>query len=212
MASCSCWVLYCWCFDGRPLVYHLLGMVQTKPQRRRLPTQLTQRPVPALRFSSTTPLEHRSFIPQLTLPRATTLTPWSITLPQVTTPSRRRSTTWLRILPGVTILPRRWSTTWLRMLPILLHRGSQVLLCSQLLIAPIFLNTTLFQVLHRGSHWLLHRSGKVLLCPDLHNHNWGGQVLRSSDLLHRSCPFVLRWTEKILHWCSSLLHHDLRYT
>ncbi len=30
------------------------------------------------------------------------------------------------------------------MLPILLHRGSQVLLCSQLLIAPIFLNTTLF--------------------------------------------------------------------
>jgi hypothetical protein len=26
--------------------------------------------------------------------------------------------------------------------PILLHRGSQVLLCSQLLIAPIFLNTT----------------------------------------------------------------------
>jgi hypothetical protein len=28
--------------------------------------------------------------------------------------------------------------------PILLHQGSQVLLCSQLLIAPIFLNTTLF--------------------------------------------------------------------
>ncbi|EFX83461.1 hypothetical protein DAPPUDRAFT_100643 [Daphnia pulex] len=28
--------------------------------------------------------------------------------------------------------------------PILLHRGSQVLFCSQLLIAPIFLNTTLF--------------------------------------------------------------------
>jgi hypothetical protein len=72
-------------------------------------------------------------------------------------------------------------------------------------------------LLHRGSSWLLqngwvlHRSGKFLLCPDLHNHNWGGQVLRSPDFLHQSCSFVLRWT-KILHWCSSLLHHDLRYT
>jgi hypothetical protein len=195
MASCCCCVLYRW-WLGRPLVYRcLLSMADTKPQRSRLTTQkqLTKRPVTAPRSSSTTPLKHRSFIPQLTLPRATTLKPWSIILPWVTTPSRR------------------WSATWLRMLPILLHRGSQVLLCSQLLIAPIFLSTTLFQVLHRGSRWLLHRSGKVLLCPDLHNHNWGGQVLRSPELLPKSCPFVLRWA-KILHWCSCLLHHDLRYT
>jgi hypothetical protein len=62
--------------------------------------------------------------PQLTPPRATTLTPWSITLPRVTTPPRRPITTWLRMLPGFTTPPRRRSTTWWRMLPILLHRGS----------------------------------------------------------------------------------------
>ncbi|XP_046650384.1 uncharacterized protein LOC124341350 isoform X2 [Daphnia pulicaria] len=36
--------------------------------------QLTHRPVAAQRSTSTTPLKHRSFLPQLTLPRATTLT------------------------------------------------------------------------------------------------------------------------------------------
>jgi hypothetical protein len=83
-------------------------MADIKPQRRRLPTQLTQRPVPAPRSSSTTPLRHRSFIPQLTLPRATTLKPWSIILPWVTTPSRRW--TWLRMLPHPTT-PRLPSIT-----------------------------------------------------------------------------------------------------
>jgi len=71
---------------------------------------------------------------------------------------------------------------------------------------------------HQGSRVLhhnlcfpepLHRSPEVLLCPKLHNYNWGGQVLRSPDLLHSS--FVLRWTG-ILHRGSSLLHHNPRYT
>jgi hypothetical protein len=148
MASCFCWVLYRWC-DDRPLVYRcLLGMVQTKPQRRRLPTQLTQRPVPvpmspwyganqtatpyttyATTSSCTEVFQYYTTkasetYPQLTPPRATTLTPWSITLPRVTTPPRRPITTWLRMLPGFTTPPRRRSTTWWRMLPILLHRGS----------------------------------------------------------------------------------------
>jgi hypothetical protein len=86
----------------------------------------------------------------------------------------------------------------------LLHRGSQVLLCSQLL--------------HRGSSLSHHQRSKtnitaeVLIFPELHNPNWGGQVLRSLNFLHNRCPFVLRWTE-ILHWSpSSILHHNLRYT
>jgi hypothetical protein len=70
-------------------------MADTIPQRRRLTTQkqLTQRPVTAPRSSSTTPLKHWTWIAQLKLPRATTLTAWSITLPRVTTPPRRRRMT-----------------------------------------------------------------------------------------------------------------------
>ncbi len=151
--------------------------------------------------SSTTPPKHRSFIPQITLPRATTLMPWSITLPWVTTPSRRRMTPhdYVYCLSYYTEPSKYYSV-----LSYLLHRFSLILLCSQLL--------------HRGSRWflhqdgrILHRSGKVLICPDLHNHNWGGEVLRSPYLLHQSCGFVLRWTE-LLHRCPSLLHHDLRFT
>ncbi|EFX77671.1 hypothetical protein DAPPUDRAFT_247331 [Daphnia pulex] len=76
MASCCCCVLYLMAGSttGVPMS-SWYGV--TKPQRRRLTTQkqLTQRPVTASRSTSTTLLSHRSFIPQLTLPRATTLTP-----------------------------------------------------------------------------------------------------------------------------------------
>jgi hypothetical protein len=50
------------------------------------------------------------FYTTTTLPQATTLMPWSITLPRVTTPPRRRSTTWQRMLPHPTT-PRLPSIT-----------------------------------------------------------------------------------------------------
>jgi hypothetical protein len=43
----------------------------------------------------------------------------------------------------------------------------------------------------------LHRSPEVLLCPKLHNYNWGGQVLRSPNLLHSTQRLLLRTT---LNW------------
>jgi hypothetical protein len=120
MASCSCCV-YCSLIGGSTAGVAMCGGNQTATPP---PTYATTSSCTEVfkYYTTKTP----EFYTQLTLPRATTLKPWSITLPWVTTPSRR------------------WSATWLRMLPILLHRGSQVLLCSQLLIAPIFLSTTLF--------------------------------------------------------------------
>jgi hypothetical protein len=106
--------------------------------------------------------------------------------------------------------------TWLRMLPHLLHRGSQVLPCSRLLIAPIFLNTSVPRCYTEApadystkTVEYYTEAAKYFSAP-IYASNWGGQVLRSLHLLHRSCSFVLRWTE-ILQWCSSPLHHDLRY-
>jgi hypothetical protein len=175
-------------------------MTDTKPQRRRLTTQkqLTQRLVTTPRPLSTRPLRHWSIVPQLTLLPATTPTPQSITLPR---PDLHHQD---RVLHDYVCCP------------ILLHRGSQVLLCPQLLTTPMSkVELLCSQLLQRGSIWLLNRNGwklhqsaQELLCPHLHNHNLGGQVLRSPNLLHRSCLFVLRWTE-ILHWCSSLLHRYL---
>ncbi|XP_046447310.1 uncharacterized protein LOC124196344 [Daphnia pulex] len=66
--------------------------------------QLTQRQV-------TTPLRHRSVIPQLTLLRTITPTPRSITLPRVATPPRNQSTTRLCMLPPHPTIPRLPSTT-----------------------------------------------------------------------------------------------------
>jgi hypothetical protein len=42
--------------------------------------------------------------------------------------------------------------------------------------------------------------------PELHNHICGGKVL-----LHSVCFFLLRCTG-VLHWCSSLLHHNLHWS
>jgi hypothetical protein len=71
----------------------LLGMADTKPQRRRLTTrqQLSQRPV-------TTPLRLQSITPQLKLPRATT-------------PSRYRSTTRKRTSHPTTPGPKYYSVS-----------------------------------------------------------------------------------------------------
>jgi hypothetical protein len=79
----------------------LLGMADTKPQRRRLTSrqQLMQRPVTAPpRHPSTTPLRHWSIIPQLKLPRATT-------------PSRYRSTTRKRTSHPTTPRPKYYSVS-----------------------------------------------------------------------------------------------------
>jgi hypothetical protein len=46
----------------------LLGMAETKPQRRRFRTQLTQQPVPVPMSSSTTPPKHWSLYPSLRCP------------------------------------------------------------------------------------------------------------------------------------------------
>jgi hypothetical protein len=72
--------------------------------------------------------------------------------------------------------------------PILRHRGSQVLLF--LATTPKCSSTTL---------------------PDLHNHNRGGQLLRSPDLLHRSCSFITTLNRNTIVMLS-LLHHNLLYT
>jgi hypothetical protein len=73
--------------------------------------QLTHRPVAAQRSTSTTPLKHRSFLPQLTLPRATTLTSWRITLPRVTTRPRRRSMT-MHAAPSYYIEAPKYTVFW----------------------------------------------------------------------------------------------------
>jgi hypothetical protein len=82
--------------------------------------------------------------------------------------------------------PRHRSTTPPRMLPSLLHRG---------------LSTTRSQLLHRGSSLLRYQSGKKLHRSAL--------VLLCTELLYSGCFLVLRWIE-ILHWGSSLLHHNTR--
>jgi hypothetical protein len=102
--------------------------------------QLTQRQV-------TTPLRHRSVIPQLTLLRTITPTPRSITLPRVATPPRHQSTTRLCML---------------HCCPILLYRGCQVLLCSQLLTTPMRISTALFPATTPMLQLITHQNGRIL--------------------------------------------------
>ncbi len=100
--------------------------------------------------------------------RATT--PWSITLPRVTTPPRRRSTTWLRMLPHPTT-PRLRSIT--------LFSATYCTDFPKYYSVPSYTEAPADYSTKNGR--ILHRSGKVLLCPDLHNHNWGGQGWRCPD-------------------------------
>jgi hypothetical protein len=101
---------------SRPLLYRcLMGMEDTKPQRRSLTTQehnnirnnqLLYRGPPVLHGS--TPLRHRSITPQPTL-----LQPTTPRLPS-TTPPENSSTTRLRMLLQLTT-PRRPSITLLQL-------------------------------------------------------------------------------------------------
>jgi hypothetical protein len=90
--------------------------------------------------------------------------------------------------------------------PELHHQGSWVLhyWCSRVLhnrvICPSLLHrgSNLFQY-HSGR--VLHRTAQVLICLELHKHNWCGEVLRSPGLQHRSCSIMLRWTEILYQGC-----------
>jgi hypothetical protein len=217
---CQLWLRAVWCCIVDGWVDHGCNdvfLVWRIPNcRLTTQKQLTQRPVTAPRPLSTTPPRHWSIVPQLTLLPATTPTPRSITLPR---PDLHHIGRVLHDYVYCPILLNHQGRVLHDYVCCLLHRGSQVLLCTHLLTTPMYKVVLLCsQLQQRGSSWLLnqngwklHQSAQELLCPDLHNHKLGGQVLRSTNLLHRSCLFVLRWTE-ISHWCSSLLHRYLCYT
>jgi hypothetical protein len=93
--------------------------------------------------------------------------------------------------------------------PILLHRGSQVLLCSQLLIVPTFLNTTPFPAAtprfplitppKRPSTSLPQSTQPQLRRPSITLSRLATQKLLFRATLNRNTT--------LMQWCSSLLHH-----
>ena len=95
------------------------------------------------------------------------------------------------------VLPRHRSITYLRMLRQLAAPRLQVTTLQRS-------NTT------QKRSKLQLRSIQVLLCPELHNHNRGGQALRRPNFLYNRCPSYSLNRNTTLKL--SLLHHSLSYT
>ena len=78
--------------------------------------------------------------------------------------------------------------------PSLLHRSPQVLHDYECCPSLLHWGSNLFQY-HSGR--VLHPTAQVLICPELHNHNWGGEVLRRF--------FYFNMAFNIGNWCSNFL-------
>ncbi len=145
-----------------PVNRWLLGIADIKPQRRRLTTrQLAQRLV-------TTPRPPKYYTTKILKCYTKTFAgevfyplPRSIALPRVTTPARHR-----RMLTRTTT-PRLPSAT----------------------LFPV--NQPRLRLITPPKRWNTTPKCQITALPDLHNHDWDCQGLRSPDLLHRRCSWIL---------------------